>query len=157
MIAELGHLNEDSLVNRDPRFEIVEVESRDQLHDFKRVFVESYGIPEWAGQGWVDATAHIGIGRTPWRMFVGYLDGKPVATNMLFCGGGVASVYAVATVAEARGRGIGGLITGVPLRMAQEAGFTHGVLFSTEMGVSAYKRLGFELTSWRINRYLWRA
>lgn len=30
------------------------------------------------------------------------------------------------------------------------------VLFSTEMGVRVYERIGFKLTNARINRYLWR-
>jgi GNAT superfamily N-acetyltransferase len=108
----------------------------------------------WAGQAWVDATLNIGIGSTPWRMFVGYLDGEPVATNMLFNGAGVASVYAVATVPTARGKGIGGTITLKPLLLARERGYRYGVLFSSEMGVSVYERIGFRLTTARINRYL---
>lgn len=43
------------------------------LADFKRVSVEAYAIPAWAGSAWVDATLSAGIGRSPWRMFVGYL------------------------------------------------------------------------------------
>jgi GNAT superfamily N-acetyltransferase len=90
-------------------------------------------------------------------MFVGRLDGRTVATNMLFCGGGVASVYAVATVEDARGKGIGGAITLAPLLEARSQGYRHAVLFSTEMGVRPYERIGFRTTQARINRYLWRA
>jgi hypothetical protein len=109
--------------------------------DFKKVFVETYEIPEWAGQAWVDATFKIGIGKTPWRIFVGYLYDQPVATNMLFNGGGVASVYAVATVSPARGKGIGAAITLKPLLDAHDEGYIYAVLFSTEMGKSVYSRL----------------
>ena len=140
-----------------PGFVIDEVRSDADLADFKQVFVEAYAIPEWAGQAWVDATRSIGTGSTPWRMFVGRLDGRPVATNMLFCGGGVASVYAVATVADARGKGIGGALTLAPLVEAHRDGYRHAVLFSTEMGVGAYRRIGFRELPGRINRYLWRA
>ena len=35
-------------------------------------------------------------------------------------------------------------------------GYNYGVLFSSEMGVSGYQRIGFRLTGSRINRYLWR-
>jgi ribosomal protein S18 acetylase RimI-like enzyme len=156
MAADLHRMNETALATVPPGFRIEEVATEAALLDFKRVFVESYEIPEWAGQAWVDATQAIGIGHTPWRMFVGYLAGQPVATTMLFNGAGVASVYAVATAPAARGRGIGGAITLKPLLEARDEGYRHGVLFSTEMGQSVYKRIGFRATGTRLNRYLWR-
>ena len=146
------------LVDRAPGgFAIREVSADTELEDFKSVFVATYQIPDWAGQAWVDATRSFGIGKTPWRMFVGYLDGEPVATNMLFNGGGVASVYAVATLPRAQGRGIGAAITLRPLLLARDEGFRHAALFSTEEGFPVYRRLGFADTGARINRYLWRA
>ena len=156
MAADLHRMNETALTAVPAGFCIEEVATEAALHDFKRVFVESNEIPEWAGQAWVDATQAIGIGKTPWRMFVGYLAGQPVATNMLFNAAGVASVYAVGVVPSARGRGIGGAITLKPLLEARAEGFRCGVLFSTEMGQSVYERIGFQATGTRINRYLWR-
>lgn len=157
MVADLQRMNEAVLSEVPSGFTIEEVQDEASLLDFKRVFVESYEIPEWAGQAWVDATRQLGIGRNPWKMYLGRLDGQPVATNMLFNGGGVASVYAVATVPSARGQGIGGAITLKPLLEAREMGYRYAVLFATEMGVHAYQRIGFRLCDARINRYLWRA
>lgn len=157
MVADLSGMNEAVLSQMPQGFLIREIANESELNDFKRVFVETYEIPEWAGQAWVDATLKIGIGKTPWRMFVGYLNGEPVATNMLFNGGGVASVYAVATIPSARGKGIGAAITLKPLLDARaKDGYNYGVLFSTEMGVKVYERIGFRMTDVRINRYLWR-
>jgi ribosomal protein S18 acetylase RimI-like enzyme len=158
MIAELAHLDESVLTQTPESFVVKEAADESELYDFKKVFVETYEIPEWAGQAWVDATLKIGIGKTPWRVFVGYLDHEPVATNLLFNGGGVASVYGIATVPAARGKGIGAAITVQPLLEARDQqGYQYAVLFSTEMGVPVYKRIGFRLTAIRINRYLWRA
>ena len=157
MVAELSKMNEAVLTKTPAGFVIKEVQNESHLYDFKKVFVGTYEIPEWAGQAWVDATLKIGIGKTPWRMFVGYLNGNSVATNMLFNGGGVASVYAVATVPSAQGKGIGAAITLKPLLEARDKdGYKYGVLFSTEMGIKVYERIGFRLTDVRINRYLWR-
>jgi ribosomal protein S18 acetylase RimI-like enzyme len=157
MIAELDRMNESVLGQVPEGFEIKQVESESELYDFKQVFVETYEIPEWAGQAWVDATLKIGIGKTPWRLFVGYLEGEPVATNLVFNGGGVASVYAIATTPSARGKGIGAAITLQPLLEARDqAGYKYAVLFSTEMGVPVYRRIGFRTTDIRLNRYLWR-
>lgn len=156
MAADLHAMNEAVLTQVPPGFSIEEVRDEAALYDFKRVFVETYEIPDDTGQAWVDATLHIGLGKTPWRIYVGYLEGKAVATNMLFTGAGVASVYAVATLPAARGKGIGAAITLKPLLEAREMGYNYGVLFSSEMGVSVYQRIGFRLTGSRINRYLWR-
>ena len=156
MAADLQQVNEAALTQIPPGFIIEEVRDEAALLDFKRVFVESYEIPEWAGQAWVDATLKLGIGHTPWKMYVGRLNGEPVATNMLFNGGGVASVYAVATMPSARGQGIGGAITLKPLLEARDMGYRYAVLFATEMGVHTYQRIGFRLCETRINRYLWR-
>jgi GNAT superfamily N-acetyltransferase len=156
MVADLSRMNETVLEKTPPGFTIEEIRDEQSLDGFKTVFVESYGIPEWAGQAWVDAALRVGIGRTPWKMYLGRLNGEPVATNMLFNGGGVASVYAVATLPSARGKGIGSAITLKPLLEARSMGYRYAVLFSTEMGVPVYERIGFHLTEGRINRYLWR-
>lgn len=156
MIAELAHMNEVALQQTLPGFTIEEIGDEQALYEFKRVFVEVYEIPEWAGQAWVDATLSAGIGQTPWKMYLGRLDGAPVATNMLFNGGGIASVYAVGALASVRGQGIGGAITLKPLLEARAMGYRYAGLFSSELGVHAYERIGFQSTSGRINRYLWR-
>jgi len=107
MVMSLAEANTDLLSRVPPDFRVEPVDTPERLSDFKTVFVDTYRIPEWAGQAWVDATTAFGVGQSPWRMFVGYLDGEPVASNMLVIGGGVASVYAVATVPPAQGKGIG--------------------------------------------------
>jgi GNAT superfamily N-acetyltransferase len=157
MVAELSRMNETVLTKTPQGFSIREAATEPDLYDFKKVFVATYEIPDWAGQAWVDAALKAGIGKSPWRIFVGYLNDEPVATNMLFNGGGVASVYAVATIPSVQGKGIGAAITLKPLLEARDKeGYKYAVLFSTEMGVKVYQRIGFRLTAMRINRYLWR-
>jgi ribosomal protein S18 acetylase RimI-like enzyme len=157
MVAQLDRLDANLLERTPPGYRLREVADEASLGQFRDVFVATYQVPAWAGQAWVDATRTIGIGRTPWRMFVGYLDGIPVATNVLFTAGGVASVYGVATLPAAQGKGIGAAITLAPLLAAREAGHRHGVLFSTEKGFKVYQRIGFRDTGTRMNRYLWRS
>lgn len=156
MVADLNQVDISLLAKTPPGFVIKAVSDETELYHFKKVFVETYEIPDWAGQAWVDATQNVGIRQSPWRMFVGYLDSEPVATNMLFTGAGVASVYAVATIPAAQQKGIGAAITLKPLLDAREIGYRYGVLFSSEMGIPVYQRIGFRLTGERINRYLWR-
>lgn len=157
MAMPLGAADPGVLTRVPPGFEIVPAATTAHLDDFKRVFVETYQIPDWAGQAWVDATLAHGIERCPWHIYVGYLDGKPVATNMLVPGGGVASVYAVATVPSVQRKGIGAAITLKPLLDARDMGYKWAVLFASEEGYPVYRRLGFADTGMHINRYMWRA
>ena len=124
---------------------------------FEEVFREGFGVPAWAGRAWVEATLELGVDRAPWQFYVGRLDERPVATTIAFNGGGVASVFGVATVPDARGRGIGAAITLLAYDEARRLGYRHGVLFATELGAPVYERIGFRDVGAGISRYLWRA
>ena len=84
----------------------------------------------------------LGLG-FPIHNYLGYLNGQPVATSCIFFGGGVAGMYSVSTLPEARGRGIGSAMTLRPLDQARERGYRIGILQSSAMGYNVYKRIGF--------------
>jgi ribosomal protein S18 acetylase RimI-like enzyme len=75
--------------------------------------------------------------------FVAYIDGEPVSCAMTLVSHGVAGVFYVATVENARRRGLGDALT----RVAARAGFVLGAraawLGASEMGVDLYRRIGF--------------
>jgi ribosomal protein S18 acetylase RimI-like enzyme len=79
-----------------------------------------------------------------WQHYVGLLNGEPVAWASLFCATGVAGIYAVGTLPEARGQGLGSAMTLRPLLDARHKGYRVGVLQSSAMGYNMYRRLGFE-------------
>jgi GNAT superfamily N-acetyltransferase len=157
MTMDLEYVDEGVLQQTPAEFSMREASREADLHAFQRVFTEAYGTPEWAAQAWVDATLHAGFELSPWRIYVGWLGEQPVATTILFIGGNVASVYSVATIPAARKRGIGAAITLRPLLQARDQGLRHAVLFSTDVGVRVYERIGFQRTASSISRYLWRA
>lgn len=112
------------------------------LRTWTNVFVRGYGLPaDWESITF-DLWKQLGFD-LPMRNYLGYLNGKPVATSTVFYGGGAAGIYAVATLPEARGKGIGAAITLKPLQDAREMGYRVGVLQSSEMGFNVYKKLGF--------------
>ena len=156
-VANLDELDWDSLRRVPEGFRIERVKSDRGLEAFSRTFVEAFGVPEWAGRAWVDATKAFGVGKAPWDLYVGWLGDRPMATNVLFCGAGVATVFAIATVEEARGRGIGAAITLAGLADAREWGYRYGVLFATELGAPVYRRIGFRDARAAISRWLWTA
>jgi GNAT superfamily N-acetyltransferase len=156
-VAEIGALDWEALDGVPAGFSIERVRDDEGVTTFGATFIEAFELPEWAGQAWVDATRAVGIEKAPWRQYVGRLDGRPVATNMLFCGAGVAAVFGVGTVPDARGRGLGAAITLEPLREARERGYRYAVLFASDLGAPVYRRIGFRDVGVGISRWLWRA
>jgi ribosomal protein S18 acetylase RimI-like enzyme len=88
--------------------------------------------------------------------YVGLLDGRPVATSLLFLAAGVAGIYSVATDPEARGKGIGSWMTRTAILKARSLGYRAGVLGASEKGIGVYRSLGF-VECCRIDSYHWRA
>jgi ribosomal protein S18 acetylase RimI-like enzyme len=80
---------------------------------------------------------------SPVRVVVAKLDGVPVSSAMAVTVGALAGVYNVATLPEARGRGLGRATTLAVLHDARARGASMGVLESSEMGFSVYERIGF--------------
>jgi GNAT superfamily N-acetyltransferase len=107
-------------------------------------FGEGVKEARWVGEVY----RRLGLG-DPWRHYLGRLDGKPVATTTIYLAAGVAGVYFVMTVPEARRRGIGAAITRAALQDARDTGHTgstgvrYGVLGSSPAGRSVYAGLGF--------------
>jgi GNAT superfamily N-acetyltransferase len=153
MAADLATLREDSPPPQG--VEIVRVRERRGLDAWGQARALD---PDGALESrWVaDVYERIGLGDdVPWRHYVAWLDERPVATATLFLGAGVAGVYFVLTVPEARRRGIGGAITLAALREARDLGYRIGVLGASEMGLPVYRRLGFEAYC-RLTVYEWR-
>jgi len=76
--------------------------------------------------------------------YIGYLDGQPVASTAMVMDAGVAGIYAVATIPEARKRGIGKYLTQMPLLEARDRGYRVGILQASSAGYPIYQRLGFK-------------
>ena len=122
---------------------IRQVEDRHTLAEWARTFIRGYEIPEAMTPVFLALIDSLGT-NPPFRHYLGSLNGKPVAASTMFVGAGVAGIYNVATLAEARGQGIGSAMTLIPLYEARDMGYRAGVLQSSEMGYRVYQRLGFQ-------------
>ncbi len=82
--------------------------------------------------------------RTSASAFLAYYDGNPIASSLVLYEAGVAGIYNVTTLEEARGKGIGTAITLAPLHEAKKLGYEIAILGSSEMGLNMYKQMGFK-------------
>ena len=141
MAVNLLELNEDLIPPSDLTIERVgDVKT---LEQWIQAFTIGYGIPVSVSNFFLDGLVSLGF-ELPWRHYIGWLAGEPVACSSLLLGAGVAGIYAVATVPEARGQGIGTALTLAPLREARAMGYRIGILGSTQMARGVYCRLGFQ-------------
>lgn len=77
------------------------------------------------------------------RVYFAELDGEPVSTLAIWTHGGDAVVAWVATLPEARGRGLSTRLLARALADAREAGLETTTLQATELGYPIYAKLGY--------------
>jgi GNAT superfamily N-acetyltransferase len=151
MAVELSQLSETRLAPDGLR--VARVDSDDALEIWTETLGRGFGEGEREAR-WVGEVYRREGLADPWRHYLGWLDGEPVATATIFLAAGVAGVYFVMTVPEARRRGIGGAITLAALQDARDSGIQYAVLGSSAAGRSVYAGLGFrELCT--IDLYEW--
>jgi len=143
-------------LNEPPAPEGLRIEAADpgNLDGYAQVLAAGFAMPAFVGKALIDIISSLSTSNPPWRLYLGYLGGKAVATSMMVFAGGVAGIYNVATLPEARARGVGAEMTLAGLRDAREAGYRIGILQSSSMGYSVYKRLGFQ-DYCEIGQYIW--
>ncbi|HLJ33652.1 MAG TPA: GNAT family N-acetyltransferase [Ktedonobacteraceae bacterium] len=143
MALDLHRLDEH--LSLPPRLIIEHVNDEEMLKTWLRVMVVGSELPEEGLALLLDVVTRCGFKHdTAVHYYLGMLDGRPVATSLLYTGGGVAGIYNVATVPEARRQGIGSALTLAPLLDARAWGYRIGILQSTAMGLNLYRRLGFK-------------
>jgi GNAT superfamily N-acetyltransferase len=142
MAVDLLALNEG--LPAPPGLAVEQVADVETLKLFCHVFKVGFGWPDFVEDAWLDLFASVGLGaQSPMRHYLGRLKGEPVATMSLFLGTGVAGIYCVATVPDARRQGIGTAMTLAVLREARALGYRVSILESSEMGFSVYHKVGF--------------
>jgi ribosomal protein S18 acetylase RimI-like enzyme len=108
--------------------------------DFQAPIVSAH-LQMFSSQGFgLEGTSSLDV---PWQLFVGLHRGEPVAASRLFCAAGVAGIYHVATVPQARGQGFGTAMTLAALRAGQDLGYRVAILTASGEGYGLYRRLGF--------------
>jgi len=142
MAVDLGLLK-----NLEPpkQVRIERVNNKQILAGWTRVFTSVFGIPAECSEACLEMFDRAGyaLDGKLWN-YVGILGDEIVATSTVFLDGDVAGIYNVATVPEARGKGVGAAMTLAPLLKAREMGCRLGILQSSQIGYGVYKGLGFQ-------------
>jgi len=142
MAIELQTL--DEAFSSAPSLTIERIYDAETLRTWLRVMTVGSDIPEEGLTLLLELVSKHGFTDDPSvHYYLGLLADKPVATSLLYLGGGVAGIYNVATLPEVRRQGIGSALTVAPLLQARTWGYRIGTLQSTPMGLHLYRRLGF--------------
>jgi len=112
-----------------------------------------FGVREEFEKVWYDFFAEA-VFDTRFRTYLAVLNGQPVGTSQLFLSAGVAGIYNVTCIPEARGQGVGAAVTRAPLIAAREMGYQVGILQASRLGYNVYRRLGFQDFG-KLSVYLW--
>jgi len=142
MAIDLKAINED--VPPPAGLKIIEVKDNKTLKTWAHITSVGFGIPPHAEPAvleWFKTDLEY---KQPIKLYLALLDGKPVATSNYYLGEGVCGIYFVATIPEARNRGVGFAVTQRPLQEARKLGYRVGILQASKMGEPVYRRLGFK-------------
>jgi GNAT superfamily N-acetyltransferase len=127
-----------------PGLTIRPVTSDAELRDFRLAGGRGFRIPRWILRIAIPELPTTPDARgTRLRLFVGYSNASPVATSGQLTRDGIAGVYFVGTVPEARRRGYGTALSWSAIEAARQDGATVCYLQSSVMGRGVYERMGF--------------
>lgn len=137
------------------RLSIQTVGSKVELQVWGEIMASCFQLPPFAKEAMCDLMDRMGYGEEKsHRNYLAIYDGEPVGVATLINAGGVAGIYNVGTLPDARRKGIGRELTLNALKDARLGGYRFGVLQSSEMGYNVYAKLGFEEFC-QFHRYIW--
>ena len=138
-----------------PELTIKAIGNEETLRNWCHVLKIGFGMAEYVGKAFFNLFSSVGLSRKlPIRHYIGLLKGEPIAVSTLFLGAGVAGIYNVATVPDARRKGIGSAMIMKPLYEARAMGYRIGILQASNMGAGVYHGIGFQEYC-MLSHYVW--
>lgn len=121
------------------------VEDAAGLDAFVAVCSEAYGVLGMPAGVVEAAITDVANFTAPWvhAVVARRADGVPVAAAQVLLSHGIAGVYWVGTVADARGTGLGAAVTAAVTNRAFEAGAAAVTLQASSQGEPVYRRMGY--------------
>jgi ribosomal protein S18 acetylase RimI-like enzyme len=124
--------------------ELRKLTGAEQAKAYWRIASASYtsiGFPPEVFEGYTD---HAGLWAENVAAFIAYLDDEPVSIAMTIVSHGVAGIYWVGSLEQARGKGLGRAVTVAATNAGFELGGEVASLQASPMGKPIYEAIGYE-------------
>ena len=143
MAVDLQQSNEN--ISAPANLVIREIEDAETLKIHNTISKIGFESSAETAQSYYECYVGNGFGRgKPWHHYLAWLGNTPVGIASLLLHAGVAGIYGVATLPEARGQGVGAALTLHTMREARSLGYRIAILAPSEMGMNMYRSLGFQ-------------
>lgn len=127
-----------------PRAELRKLTEIEQASDFWRVAIASYSDIGFPPEVFAGYTNHAGLLAENVAAFIALFDGEPVSISMTMVSHGVAGIYWVGSLEQARGKGIGQAVTVAATNAGFDLGADVASLQASPMGKPIYEAMGYE-------------
>lgn len=124
--------------------EIIRVEDRTALESWLRIGAVGFDIPVELVEDLLPLEESLGFQSDQYTRYLALWQKTPVAISALYLDAGVAGIYFVATLPEARGKGFATCLVQTALEDAQKLGYQVAILQASAMGKNVYQRIGFQ-------------
>ena len=122
-----------------------EIQDAEMLKLQRDISIHGFGSEPGGAQTYYENFVANGFGNgTPWHHYIGWLGVEPVAMASLLLHAGVAGIYGVATMPQARKQGVGAAMTLHTMRVARTLGYRVAILSPSDMGANVYRAIGFQ-------------
>lgn len=127
-----------------PGAELREMTSPAQGVEYWQIAAASYTSLGFPPEVFAGYTNHAGLLAENVAAFIAYLDGEPVSIAMTIVNHGVAGIYWVGSLEQARGKGLGHAVTAAATNAGFELGADLASLQASPMGKPIYEAMGYE-------------
>lgn len=124
--------------------ELRQLSETEQADDYWKVAAFSYTSIGFPPEVFGSYTDNAGLLAENVVAFIAYLDGEPVSIAMTIVSHGVAGIYWVGSLEQARGRGLGRAVTAAATNAGFKLGAEIASLQASPMGKPIYEAMGYE-------------
>lgn len=122
--------------------EIKKVLNLEELKIWTDILVKSFEFP--IVESYKKYFISTGLENLNFNYYIGFFNGKPVATSIFFKGKEAAGIFYIGTLHEARGKGIAKAMVNHILNKAKNHKYNFCTLQASELGYPVYKKIGFK-------------
>lgn len=124
--------------------ELRRIGSSEEIEAYWRIAASSYVDIGFPPETFGFYENHAGMRAENVAAFIAYLDGEPVSIAMTIVSHGVAGIYWVGSLKQARGKGLGRAVTAAATNAGFDLGAEIASLQASPMGKPIYEAMGYE-------------